>query len=179
MSAEAIDWVLNHSETGSNAKLVLVIIAQHENGKASRWPTIQQLGDSSKLSIPTVVRAIKAAEELGELIVTRKHPNNVYILAKYLLDKAVKPKVKSEADLVCQGWWEASDPKPMPAGGFVGARKIIDKALKAGWTSEEVSAALPFIETLAAWSLEKALKENKRTNKPRSNPQKFDFWTGQ
>lgn len=71
-------------------------------------------------------------------------------------------RLKSEADLVCRGWWDTSDPKPMPAGGFIGARKIIEKALSAGWLSEELAEVLPTVETLAFWSLEKALKQNRK-----------------
>ena len=68
----------------------------------------------------------------------------------------------NEADAVCRKWWEESNPKPMPAGGFVGARKIIAKALDAGWSPDELSKALPMVDTLAFWSLEKALKQNKQ-----------------
>lgn len=66
------------------------------------------------------------------------------------------------ADEVTRRWWEASDPKPMPAGGFVGARKIVEKAIAAGWTDSDLDKALPQVETLAFWSLEKALKQNRQ-----------------
>jgi hypothetical protein len=66
----------------------------------------------------------------------------------------------NQADKVCRKWWDSCNPKPMPAGGFVGARKIIKKALDAGWSPEDLERALPNVETLAFWSLEKALKQN-------------------
>jgi len=71
---------------------------------------------------------------------------------------------QTKADLVCRSWWDASDPKPNPAGGFVGARKIIATFLVAGWSGEDIGRALLTLDTLANWSLEKALKngENRR-----------------
>jgi len=188
MSFDAVDWVIKHSETKRNAKFVLAVIAHHENGKnATCWPSYKRLAQLTGLTSPTVIRAVKEAEELGEVIVTRKTggsttegpPSNEYVLPKYNLFKTVKTKPPTEADAVCRAWWDAASPKPMPAGGFVGARKIIDKALKAGWSSEEVGQALPQVETLAQWSLEKALKGNRKEKQPRNNPQKFEFWTGQ
>ena len=75
---------------------------------------------------------------------------------------------KQTADEVTRRWWEASNPKPMPAGGFVGARKIVEKAITAGWTASDLDKALPQVETLAFWSLEKALKQNQQQLVPQN-----------
>lgn len=54
-------------------------------------------------------------------------------------------------------WWEQHTPRPMIP--FVGARKIVDKALTAGWSAEQVRRALRNCgPQLAAWRLDKELR---------------------
>lgn len=148
------------------------------------------------LSEDTVRRSVRKAESLGELVVVRKsggrarsgeHASNDYDLVmasntpsdtpppqsqeklKVKAATAEKNSSSPEADSVCREWWDSCDPKPMPAGGFVGARKIIGKALDAGWRPDELAKALPQVETLAFWSLEKALKQNRQQLVPQGD----------
>ncbi len=204
----------------------------------SAWPSLGRLVRMTGLSLPTVIRSIKTAEELGELVIDRKtggrppkgaHASNDYVLVmdaetesksnatlplddakgsrhvtpksnatlplrvtprypnhkgttnrttkknlnKKSVIRAEKPTKEREeelraktpnailADATVREWWDASDPKPTHAGGFVGARKIVKKCLDAGWSADELGRALPTLDTLAAWSLEKALKSGR------------------
>lgn len=78
--------------------------------------------------------------------------------------KVKEPKPSAnEADGICRNWWESTNPKPLIP--FIAAKKIIEKAIRAGWSGDQVAAALPKVETLAGWSLEKVLKQEKSLEK--------------
>lgn len=62
------------------------------------------------------------------------------------------------ADRLTRAWWEASTPRPLQPGGFVAARKIVEAALRAGYTEAQVERALRGLRgALAMWRLEQAL----------------------
>jgi hypothetical protein len=74
------------------------------------------------------------------------------------------------AEALTRDWWESRFPRPMMAGGFPAARKIVERALRAGWKVEEVAAALPRVQgTLVIWKLEEALEVVRAAAPARAN----------
>ena len=73
MSARAVSMVLNHSESTGTEKVVLLGIAWHmtETEQAGAWPSIERLAQYANVSERTVMRAIAALEEMGEIDVER------------------------------------------------------------------------------------------------------------
>jgi biotin operon repressor len=68
VSIQAVSWVLDHSEAEGNARLVLIAIANHYDFND---PAVPVLVREARCSRSTVLRAIQALEEAGELVVER------------------------------------------------------------------------------------------------------------
>jgi len=66
------------------------------------------------------------------------------------------------AEVLLSTWWEQQDPRP--TSNYPGARKILDKLLKAGWSEPEVLAALDEAPTISTGCLEIALKRARNGN---------------
>jgi hypothetical protein len=71
------------------------------------------------------------------------------------------------ADRLTRHWWEASNPRPLVP--FIAAKKIVEKALKAGWSDERVARALPHSTPLSAWRLESTLKRHQQADDARAH----------
>jgi hypothetical protein len=63
---------------------------------------------------------------------------------------------RSPGEILLRDWWEQQTPRP--SSNFVGARKIVDKLLKNGWSEPELRAALDKAPTISTGCLEIALK---------------------
>lgn len=79
-----------------------------------------------------------------------------------------KSRTTPEADAVTREWWEATEPRPV-AVSFVAARSIVDAALKAGWSREQVLRALPHAQPLAKWRLEQTLARHRQADEARAD----------
>jgi hypothetical protein len=68
MSVQAISWVLEHSRSEGNARLVLISIANHADkfGRGA-FPSQQTIGSEARCSTRTVRRATEELRDLGEL----------------------------------------------------------------------------------------------------------------
>ncbi len=51
---------------------------------------------------------------------------------------------------------------------FLGARKIAEKALKAGWSEEQITRALPHAQPLSGWRLESVLQRHRQADDARA-----------
>lgn len=72
--------------------------------------------------------------------------------------RSSRDAVKQRADGLTRAWWESRTPRPLQ--NFVGLRKLVEKALRAGHTTEAVMAALRACQDdppLVGWKIEKAL----------------------
>ena len=104
MSVQVTTWVWNHSKTTGSAKLVMLAIADHMNPEGtSAWPSLGRLVRMTGLSLPTVIRSIKTAEELGELVIDRKTggrpPKGAHASNDYALVMDAETESKSNATL--------------------------------------------------------------------------------
>lgn len=62
------------------------------------------------------------------------------------------------AKAIARNWWEAQEKRPM--GSFVGLVKIVQRAVDAEWTQEQITTALAtFKRVPPVWALEEALNK--------------------
>lgn len=73
VSFETVVWVLNHSDTKGADRLVLIALASHQNGRASR-PAVSRLVDETLLERRSVFRALARLEESKAIEVIHKGP---------------------------------------------------------------------------------------------------------
>jgi hypothetical protein len=72
MSAEEVRKVLDHSRARGAARMLLVVLAEHTNGRRGdgvAWPSIGRLAEETGLSRRSVFRALAELEALGEITV--------------------------------------------------------------------------------------------------------------
>ncbi len=70
MSVQAMSWVFDHSMSEGTHRLVMLSIANHAGARGgSAWPNRETISGESRVSVSTVKRAIRDAEEAGELLV--------------------------------------------------------------------------------------------------------------
>lgn len=74
--------------------------------------------------------------------------------------------VKDLADRITRQHWEGHEPRPMPTGGFVALRKMVEAALRARWTEAELLAGLDvcYRDGYYQQSLQRALVGIRRGN---------------
>ncbi len=78
------------------------------------------------------------------------------------------------SDEITKTWWERFNEKPLQP--YLAVRGLVDKALKAGWTPEAVTASLALVEPpVVGWKLEDALRRGRSSAKP-ANPAAFRWW---
>lgn len=96
MSVEALAMVMYHSQSTSNARLVMIAIANHD-GDGGAWPTIETIARLANCSERTVQRCLPELVELGELVIepqaggTRKTPSR-YRPNRYEIDIVCPPE---------------------------------------------------------------------------------------
>ena len=74
MSFDTVVWVLNHADTACPAdRLVLVALASHQNGRASR-PAVSRIVDETRLARSSVFRSLTRLEESKAIEVVHKGP---------------------------------------------------------------------------------------------------------
>ncbi len=82
MSVQAITRVLEHSTARGTARLVLLVIANHETEGRGAHPSVDRLAHEAGLSVRAVQEAIRRLEAAGELRVERNAGpgrTNVYV----------------------------------------------------------------------------------------------------
>lgn len=67
MSVQAISWVLNHSRSTGATRCVLIAIANHVDAEGRGWAYVAGVMREANCSLDTYRRAVKWAEEAGEL----------------------------------------------------------------------------------------------------------------
>lgn len=85
------------------------------------------------------------------------------VVASEGTDHAGTPRER--ATTLVRAWWESTVPRPMT--NYMGAVKIVEKALKAGWSDAQIARALPHSQPLAGWRLEGTLNRHKATDDAR------------
>lgn len=92
---------------------------------------------------------------------SRRAPRNLTTLTPEpgadQLSKELSKELSIPAREVVKAFWERSDPKP--ATPFVALLKNAEKLMEAGWTPEEVAAALPRARAFTMNALEYVLRE--------------------
>lgn len=71
---------------------------------------------------------------------------------------AAERNIHAEAIGIASHWWNETKPRPLIAGGFPAAKALVQRALDAGWSVNQVSDALVRTPTLSAGALEFALR---------------------
>jgi hypothetical protein len=69
MSLQSIDAVLAHSQAKNSARLVLLVIAHHQNQDGEAYPSISTLMRETNLSERSVQTGIRTLQKLNELVV--------------------------------------------------------------------------------------------------------------
>lgn len=72
--------------------------------------------------------------------------------------------VVSTAEKLLRSWWEARTPRPTQS--YVGARKVLERLLDAGWTVDQLDRALPTCPVISARACELALRRAAPTPLP-------------
>jgi hypothetical protein len=126
-------------------------IVEAPAGKAIKYrfmiPTLAEsargeVADPSKMARPTLAKSAPTlANDEIELFSNDNYNKNTN-------------GARSPAELMLRAWWEAQDPRPTIS--YVGARQIIEKLVKAGWSVQQVRSALEqtLVVTRAALELE-------------------------
>lgn len=70
VSFETVVWVLNHSDTKGADRLVLIALASHQNGRASR-PSTARLAEEARVDSTTVFRSLRRLEDAKAIEVDR------------------------------------------------------------------------------------------------------------
>jgi hypothetical protein len=74
MSSSTVAQVRSHSQSKGSARLLLLVIASHENADTGwAWPSLETLAHEIALSRRRVIQLIHVLEALGELTVRRGH----------------------------------------------------------------------------------------------------------
>lgn len=87
LSFETVVWVLNHADTAcATDRLVLVSLASHQNGRASR-PAVSRIVDETRLARSSVFRSLTRLEESKAIEVVhrgvgRGGTNHYYVLTE-------------------------------------------------------------------------------------------------
>lgn len=64
--------------------------------------------------------------------------------------------IRESAGRLLNGWWESKTPRPTQS--YVGARKVLERLLDAGWSEAQVFRALPEVPIISARACELALR---------------------
>jgi Helix-turn-helix domain len=85
MSIQAINWVLEHSQSRGSARLVMVSIANHASPEGVAWPGYNTIASEANCDRSTAIRAVEELEKkLEEVTVLRPGPgrgrSNTYII---------------------------------------------------------------------------------------------------
>lgn len=71
---------------------------------------------------------------------------------------------RDQAESLLDAWWTSKSPRPTQP--YIGARKVLERLLVAGWTGAQLSSALPSCPIISAKAVELALQRSG----PRSAP---------
>lgn len=72
MSVQAMTRVLENSRLSGAARMVLLVIANHETEDRGAYPSIERIAKEANVSVRTVFRAVEEARLRGELLVAFK-----------------------------------------------------------------------------------------------------------
>jgi hypothetical protein len=65
--------------------------------------------------------------------------------------------IRQSAERMLRAWWEAKTPRPTQ--NYVGARKVLERLLDAGWSEAQLVRALPSVPIISAKACELALRQ--------------------
>lgn len=89
VSFETVVWVLNHSDTRGSDRLVLIALASHQNGRASR-PGTTRLAHEAGVDLTTVFRSLRRLEESKAIEIVRSRGRGrtslYYVLTEKMAD---------------------------------------------------------------------------------------------
>ena len=88
VSFETVVWVLNHSDTRGADRLVLIALASHQNGRASR-PSTARLAEEAQVDSTTVFRSLRRLEDAKAIEVDRKGRGRGHTSLYYVLTEKV------------------------------------------------------------------------------------------
>lgn len=105
ISVQVMSWVFDSSQSKLGTRLVLLAIANHASHDGDNsFPSIETIAREARLSRSQVIRCIKIAESIGELLVDRhrgRTKSNFYSFPKYRnMRRFIEQKVASSTENV-------------------------------------------------------------------------------